>query len=113
MSPVFNRALVVQVKLDAFLVVETDVGMDRLSKVCYRPEFLNVQAFGFEMPEEIFHTSIIQTIAPSGHATNHLVFLKYVFIFVGGILESLITMNQGTRSPLFFYGLVQCVQDEI
>ncbi|MDQ0493873.1 hypothetical protein QOZ95_002036 [Paenibacillus brasilensis] len=30
MSPVFNRALVVQVKLDAFLVVKTNVGNESL-----------------------------------------------------------------------------------
>jgi hypothetical protein len=53
--------------------------------------------------KEILHAGVVQTIAASRHAADHRVLLKCVFVFVGGILESLIAMDQDDGYLLFFY----------
>ena len=87
--------------------------MDRLNELIFGCKTVQIQAFGLQVAKEIFHAGIVQAIATSGHTASHRVFMKHAFVLVGGVLESLIAMNQDSGYSLYFYRFIHRIQYQL
>lgn len=82
--------------LDATVVVVIQVGDEFLLEVFHGVEGLKIEQFALEQSEEIFHHSIIQTVAFSAHALNDTVISQFLLIMLVLILPSLIGVQNGS-----------------
>lgn len=63
--------------LDTMIVVVIQISDQFLFEVIHRVKLLEIEQFAFEQTEEVFHHSIIQTIAFSAHALNDTVIRQF------------------------------------
>ena len=92
------RRQALQFCLDAVVVVVIQICNKLLFEVLHGTEFLQIQQFTFEQPEEVFYHRIVQTVSFPAHALPDALFAEHplvlpVLVRIENILEKRKTKN--------------------
>ena len=88
-----RRRQALQLCLDAAVVVVVQIVQQFPLEVLHRSKFLQIQQFAFEQAKEIFHDSIIQTVAFSAHTLSNAFLTKQTLVLLMLILPTLVGMK--------------------
>ena len=99
-----HRRQYAQVTLHTAVVVISDVILNHGNKLIAAREASSVVPLPFEDAPKSFHWSIDEALGNSGHTLLHLCCFQFVVKGTVGILETPITVEQGMRVGIGFYG---------